>query len=91
VTCVAGITAAGGVVATGYKIYQQWHQVDKRTEVLSSFRDKLNKYSDKVNKRFDNVDKRFDNVDKRFDKLDKKLDKVLELLDASNKQHMTTR
>ncbi len=55
--------------------------MDKLTEELSSFRDSVNKQNDTVNKKLDKLD----------EKLDEKLDKVLELLDDSNKQHMTTR
>ena len=74
---IGGVTTVGGGVATGYKVVQQWHRVDKLAEDLASLKE--------------GVDKRFDGVDKRFDKQDKKLDKILELLEESNKQHMTTR
>ncbi|DBA82640.1 TPA: hypothetical protein ACH3X1_006887 [Trebouxia sp. C0004] len=31
----------GGVAATGYKVYEQWHRVDRLTEDFSSFRDNV--------------------------------------------------
>ena len=60
-----------GVAGTTYRVFQQWHRVDKLAEDVPSLKVDLTSLKKDMNR--------------RFDKQDLKLDKVIQLLDERNR------